>query len=536
MVADITIKDAGWSRTTEVADIEVEDLKGHLSMFDTLSMSAYFDSGIMPLEGSGVLSLRQCAGRTQIVFQHAPGIQYILWGARERDPNAKARYLAQPYRIVIIDHVDGELRGARHFYSPVPITHAEQPLYHCNVPNLNCKGYNGTSVGWICIYRTESYKDLNLAQKIHKSVERASGHEAYNDANMRGTDGTRFYKATFEGKKGLEFLYDPDAWEKKTQKQGWEWTLDADLWIPIKVQDMDHQNAHDPKGKPLTLEWAMMGNYMAYYPSRCPDETQLSLLNKVPRGLATAEEITELFNQAFLKATKEVAPKPKAKKAAAPAKKELEKQVQKQPDIEGIMGNLLTPADDIDAGVPAKNTKPCLHCASPVNTDEEHWVGNDKKTVMCDTCHDTHYLKTDCCDTFKFAGDLFLGPDEKVWCSDHHSQTICGNCGSEYIDDPDLVFEGGCVNCKEGKYCDNCGNKTTDVKNVVAAKPNEDGLLVNHTYVLCMDCFTQIKQCACGLLQPQDTVTQLPGTTENVCESCVKYNEAGAPVYVSIHT
>lgn len=236
--------------------------KDLFSFYTQFSKSAFLDTGLLPVDGTGVLSIRSALNHTQVAYQHAPGKYYINWGATEGDPYAIKYLVAQPYRIVIIDFLDNNLLGARTFYSPYPVTHPNTQLYHVNLPNINCRGYRGNGVGWICLYHNEDLSQYPFNERLVKAIERCSGVEAYNDANMSETDGTRFYQ---EHRPNNRFLYDPKEWEKKTEQDGVDWTLDEDLWIPILVQDFDHQDKHYSDGQPLTFVDALFGNYQAYY-------------------------------------------------------------------------------------------------------------------------------------------------------------------------------------------------------------------------------------------------------------------------------
>jgi hypothetical protein len=235
--------------------------KDIVSFYSNFSAHASFDTGLLPLNGTGVLAIRTAGPHTQLVTQHAPGMYYINWGASEGDRNAKTYFVAQPYRIVIGDFVDGNLLGARMFYSPVPITSPNNVLYHVNLPNINCKGYRGNGVGWICLYLRDDWSSLPFNEKVVRFIERCSGVETYNDANMSETDGPRFYAQHHKP----EYFWNPDAWAEHSEQNGYDWTLDENLLIPVKVTDMDNQGQHDENGQFLTLSMAMLGNYQAYY-------------------------------------------------------------------------------------------------------------------------------------------------------------------------------------------------------------------------------------------------------------------------------
>ena len=253
--------------TVESFNLQQVTDKDIISFYQNFSNSAVFDTGLLPLDGTGVLAIRAAGNHMQITVQHKPGLYYINWGEYEGHAGAQTYNLAQPYRIIIGDFVDGQLLGARMFYSPYPITHPDMPLYHVNLPNINCKGYRGNGVGWICLYLKEDWSHLPLNEKISRFIERCSGVETYNDANMSETDGPRFYQQRYEddSDEDLSYLWNPQKWQEKSLNEGFDWTLNENLWIPVKVQSIDNQGNHDDRGIPLTLAGALLGNYKAYY-------------------------------------------------------------------------------------------------------------------------------------------------------------------------------------------------------------------------------------------------------------------------------
>ena len=234
------------------------------SFYMEFSNYAAFDTGLLPLDGTGLLSIRKAGEYTQVVYQHAPGSYYVNWGAVEGDRNAKKYLLAQPYRIVIIDFKNNTLLGARTFYSKVPATYADVPLYHVNLPNINCKGYRGNAVGWICLYLKEDWSQLPFNERLALALERCSGAETYNDGNMSETDGPRFYEELYSSDQTVSYLWNPRKWEEKTISEGHSWALDAG-WIPVKVESIDSQSMHYTGGQQLTLKMAILGSYQSYY-------------------------------------------------------------------------------------------------------------------------------------------------------------------------------------------------------------------------------------------------------------------------------
>lgn len=267
--------------------------KDIVSFYQTFSQFSSIDTGLLPLDGTGVLAIRSAGPHTQIVTQHAPGMYHINWGAHEGDKHAKTYYVAQPYRIVIGDFENGNLLGARMFYSPIPITSPTNKLYHVNLPNINCRGYRGNGVGWICLYHNDDWSSLPFNEKVTRFIERCSGVETYNDANMSETDGPRFYS-----KKGMpSYLSSPDLWQEKSEEEGYQWTLNPDNWIPVLVKDMDNQGQHDDNGQPLTLAMAMLGNYQAYY----TDTNIPKMYNIISRPdlTLTSDHVANFFKKSF---------------------------------------------------------------------------------------------------------------------------------------------------------------------------------------------------------------------------------------------
>ena len=241
------------------------------SFYLQFSQRSAFDTGLIPLDGTGLLSIRKAGEYTQVAYQHKPGSYYVNWGEREKDPYAQKYLLAQPFRIVVIDFKSNNLLGARTFYSTVPVTHSDVQLYHVNLPNINCKGYRGNGVGWICLYLNEDWSHLPFNERLALALERCSGIESYNDANMDETDGPRFYRAMYEDQEDFSYFWDPSVWQERTLKYGYDWTFTAS-WIPIMVNGIDSQESHSTKSQavPLTFRMALTGTYQAYYNDKMP--------------------------------------------------------------------------------------------------------------------------------------------------------------------------------------------------------------------------------------------------------------------------
>lgn len=268
------------------------------SFYTEFSKYSALDTGLLPVDGTGLLSIRKAGPYTQVAYQHKPGSYYVNWGANEKDPNTRKYLLAQPYRIIIVDFKDNNLLGARTFYSKIPVTYPGVQLYHVNLPNINCKGYRGNGVGWICLYLKEDWSNLPFNERLALAIERCSGVESYNDANMNETDGPRFYSEMYNADTDFNYLWHPSIWEKKTLEEGYEWTLDAP-WIPVMVEGLDSQSKHysGNKAVPLTFKDALVGKYGSYY----HDVSPLKPINSLQRdyGVLPSETIMSYFVQCY---------------------------------------------------------------------------------------------------------------------------------------------------------------------------------------------------------------------------------------------
>jgi len=367
--------------------------KSLIDFFVALKDQVYFETGLLPLDGSGTLSIRQALGHMQVVFQHAPGLYRVIWGNSEGDPEAHTYDLAMPYRIVIGDFVDGEFYGARHFYSVEPITSKEQILFHVNLPNLNCKGYGakvngiGNGVGWICLYHNKpSIKDLNVGQKIANLIDRAGGGEAYNDANMNETDGPRFYEEQYFKEitsdpslniYDFEYLWDPSAWEEKSSSDGFGWTLDPSLWIPVRVKGIDSQDRHcdAPDADFLTVGMAMDGKYRAYYHDA-------------------------MFPKAYQKISRPDLENPDSKDITAGLTKAFNAAVPLQVSTEKPVSNPIIP---INTGFY------CIECKK--NYDEKSFHVESSDGVVCEICLHDYYELCLSCDIHHHYSQLYYYKD-----------------------------------------------------------------------------------------------------------------------------
>jgi hypothetical protein len=400
--------------------------KNIVSFYQNFSHYASLDTGLLPVDGTGLLAIRSAGNHTQVAYQYKPGMYYVNWGAHEGDNNAVSYLVAQPYRIVIIDFVDNNLLGARTFYSPIPATHPGIQLYHVNLPNINCKGYRGNGVGWICLYHNQDWSTMPFNERLARALERCSGIEVYNDANMSETDGPRFYAS----KSKPSYITNPREWEEKSQAEGFEWTIDENLWIPITVKDRDEQGQHyEGEGAiPLTLGDAIVGKYNAYYNDGYHPKPINALTN--PNLQLDASEVTNWFIKAYNSSTTDFVGIDPFLQSQQTRQKIAETQLHKQ--------SLLTSNE------------------TPNNQDED----DDEEGVMCTAC-ESYYSEDDS-----------YSQNDEWWCTDcfNDNFTICVNT-EEYLhnDDDQLFYDEGteeyydlsavkghevCINCSSLHFID----------------------------------------------------------------------------------
>jgi len=415
--AQLTINAGNQSKIEEV------DLS---DFFLSLSEVSFFETGLLPLDGSGVLSIRKSFDRMQVVFQHKPEIYRVIWGQNEGDQEAIHYDLAMPYRIVIGDFLKNEFYGARHFYSISPITNKNQILFHVNLPNLNCKGYGQThaggsvGVGWICLYHNQpSISQLDIGQKISHLLERSGGTEAYNDSNMSETDGPRFYhecytkefceyKGTYNVENDEEFqsysyLWNPEDWEQKSETEGFQWTLDPSIWLPVMVEGLDSQGKHHENGEHLTIGSAMDGKYKAYYTDSEPIKSYQSFSRsdlENPSGKDVLSNIKKAFTNTKHKEIK--------------------------------------PLNQNDPIVPIAGPSFCCYvCKGFYGYD--HCVETDDGHV-CTTCSEVEYETCASCLNIKHFSKLYYSQYEEVFnfhCTDCANVSYCTKCNAFFT-----VLEG----------------------------------------------------------------------------------------------
>lgn len=391
------------------------------SFYVNFSDKALLDTGLLPVDGTGMLAYRKADNHEQIAYQIKPGKYYINWGAHEHDSSARTYYVAQPYRVIIADLLNGNLLGARTFYSPYPITSPSSQLYHVNLPNINCQGYRGNAVGWICLYHTHDISGLPFNEKVSHILQRCSGVETYNDANMSETDGPRFYASHYSKDSSLQHLWDPQAWEDYSESNGYEWTLDPDIWIPVLVTDLDNQGSHDKEGMPLDIQMALLGNYQAYY----SDSLIPKPVNAIVRhGLDyPADKILSMFVKTYADST-EVG----------------------HHSSQDVYSKTLEARETTSLAVQSAKIVSCNFCGNDLDVENESCYSLPDKddSFACDDCFHENYVLIESAGEYFSLENSHLFYDQYIeeWIHEHYidnnyKKVVCSNCSSAYVV-PDL--------------------------------------------------------------------------------------------------
>jgi hypothetical protein len=508
------------------------------TFFSEFSKYAHIDTGLLPLNGTGLLAYRQAANHSQIVIQHEPGVYRIMWGQHEGDSSAKHYFLAQPYRIVIGDIVDGSLLGARMFYSPVPITSPSNPLYHVNLPNINCRGYRNNGVGWVCLYHNEDWSEIPIGDKVTRLMERCSGAEAYNDANMSETDGPRFYAS----KSKPVYLTSPTDWEQKTTEEGHLWTLDPDLWIPILVKDRDNQGQHDDNGVPLTLGMALTGDYRAYYYDNITTKPVNAIAREDKQYPHT--DVFSIVKKAYVQASNN----PKDLQKLDPYAHSII--VRSEYSLTAKSNPLL----DQDEDQPT-----CADCDEP--DTQMHTIYND--SVVCSSCIENYnliypeeeYYHIDDCVWVESKEQYYLSTNSDLRycyeCCEHHIQS---GSTSPVVTKTDDASQYLCLSCAHElaiTKCQICYEKMifhpdyqTDVTELMSVVVDSNAQETqSHISHYCPTCITKVTVCPCGYIRSSGvfqhfeadewSLIALSGSQEETtcCKSCATADENGNIIY-----
>lgn len=547
----ITYSPHSVQRSVKVAGKNVTDDRDAVSFVNQLGKVVPFSTGILP---PGLISYRQAGQHAQIVLAMPPAVNTIMWGAKERDPKAKIYTVAQPWRIAIAELDKGNLLGCRLFYSPTPPVSEDTLLYHSNLPNTNCQGYRGNSVGWVCLYHKEDWSKLSLADIVNRIALRVGGNEAYNDANMPETDGPRFYRQQYVGQFGeqgaakFSFLWNPTDWDARSVAEGFQWTISEDVWIPVQVAGIDSQDSHLTDGVPLTLGMAMNGRAKAYY----YDASPLKLYNQLTR---TETPVTpgllykEIIVPTFVKAPAVNPENMPGNLATIPdeavtldpgdlANKEtvVKNTLINSIDVTTMLGTVSFPIDwKLSAGnFKIKWDKDGLisfaqkaHACSQCQYNEEPTTETPYHGYLCDDCYSSNYAQCfDCGELLCFsieekAKETFVVHGD--WkCTDCAGDMSCPSCHVMRHDSSDFILHDselvGCFECTKHWYCRRCGTKSstkhTKPNVVKQPDPHED---LN----FCDTCIQAITTCeCCNVPKPNPYMRKI--NDQSICTACVK--------------
>lgn len=539
----------------KISDINIQDF------YKNMSVHASIDTGILPVQGSGLLALRSALGYMQTAYVYEPGIWYINWGSRERSTDSKTYALAQPYRVVISDYFEGKVLGSRTLYSTIPIISGDEQLYHVNLPNLVCKGYGqGNCLGWLCLYhRPSDYKET-FPDKLKHMLDRSSGIETYNDGNMSSTDGPRFYQAMYKKShpknyNDYEYLWNPSVWEKKSKTEGFDWTIDDKLWIPIECDSVDEQWCHVEGGLPLTFNRALYGHYSAYYQDKennafkgksktganylLPKKKPFNIITRKGESIP-GKGIFEAFKKSIVTKNhytlfgnfdslqfKEVKGKQKDP-FQSPIQKEYECNSCKKKfpkfDFVKLNKELIKDNDheEVCVGCYAEIIGKCKKCNK--ETLKTSLTNTSLYGDVCIKCIDT--LGT-CvtCNTMKEI-ELLHSSFGVLQCYDCQPVFNCPNCATPYKTLSEIISGEFCNSCGTPAICDSCDHVHNLYDMNIFAKNTHysfspfDGDEVK----MCDECMSHYTICNCKNLTLQHNTTYHENTMSTTCTKCENNN------------
>ncbi len=516
--------------------------------FQEFSNYASIDTGILPLDGSGTLAIRSALGFTQTAYQHAPGIYPVNWGQYEGDREAGTFWLAQPWRIVISDYENNTLLGSKTFYSMSPILHGNEQLYHVNVPNTNCLGYGeGNALGWLCLYHKNQDYSHSFRGKFDNAIERSSGVETYNDSNMSETDGTRFYYHTYQRKhpqnyNDYSYLWDSGSWAKKSETEGFEWTLDPSLWIPVLCDNIDQQANHVDNGVPLSFNRALYGHYAAYYDDNSQGSytsgtgAYAQLPRPKPFNIITRKDTPLDENQIFTHLKSAVMAKGNTLfgnfdqfdfSNGDPFPDPVDGLVKCHICVNEFESSDISTDTSIKVkvckGCYDKEYSACIYCKETFAKIDLGSFGNISN--LCKECIE-HYDNCNSCDAVFETDQMhkLTGEWNCYTCTPTHR---CQACDIEHLS-PEAIFDtelhSFCIECGVAAECTRCG-KTDDLTQMTILQKGNHYLNAFFTDAdelnICHPCSETIQVCSCKSVHPIEVVVQqegLPGTTE--CPSC----------------
>jgi hypothetical protein len=492
MRTTITLTEAGLQK--ELVDQNNTILQttnaNYVDTFKALSYKqAYFETGILPLNGSGVLSIRHALGYKQFVLQVEPGVYPVLF-SKDEGGETTLHHVAMPNRVIIGDFREGQFLGARHFYTQGGVFSEDTPLYHVNLPNLNALGYYGTAVGWICLYHTADTREFNTVEQIRYLLERAGGTEVYNN-NMVNTDGVKIYSS----QEAPEYMFKPEAWEAKTQAEGLDWVNDAP-WLPVLVLNMDAQDKHIYNGMPLTLGMAMKGEYFAYYPDKT-NEAALKPFNRFCR-IDKEDPIFNEIHRAFINSMN--------------CSEDFHKVVDVAPAGVKLTLNQIEPAKDVPLWTSALSGRPIFA--------KDNHVFTVDGPVFCDE-YLLHYGQCKGCNkAYHFSALQVYGEDE-LFCGNCKTIFHCHSCGEAHDDMNNVVEKNWCVVCTDFKSCDACDAKVHPNNAVIVRAKNISDQTQDAEHTLCNVCMHNFRVCgSCGLMRPLEMLVNAKG--EYLCHTtCV---------------
>jgi hypothetical protein len=346
---------------------------------------------------------------------------------------------------------------------------------------------------------------------------------------MSETDGARFY----QHRNKPEYFWNPAEWQEKSNAEGFNWTLDSDLLIPVKVKDMDNQGQHDDNGVELTLGMAMLGNYQAYY----YDEQHTKMYNKVSRSdmELSNKDIANFVKASFASAPVTYTHQQKDnpydftishREQNGSATLDISKLFNLSEEEQSWVCDYCqgTQSSENDTTYDAYDNPVCEDCIENyfvhIKSVDKYYREDDQYLVYVESAdtwfhqqHDTVIECTECSTSHAESGNgiLQLLTVQSKFHKDQDNTMLCSDCFIAYANNNDLEL-GSCMACAKTLITSTGWEstypkvKTIDI-NVI--NPDES---TSHYVSFCDTCAPKFFVCPCGLIKDK-TETQFGSCT-----------------------
>ncbi len=203
--------------------------------------SVSFDTGLIPVSGTGLINLRMDQGEEVAVWQLEPTVQTIVYNGLRRPDRLRRSHdgqgnypadcyykIALPWRLLIGTRFAESAVSVRLLFSDGPITSMDDPLYAPPLPSVSLTGYHEMPIGWVCWHPRLRGESPDLAQAFPRYVK-ALYETVF-------TDGIGTYDGQYYADHGDNMtIKNLDRWAQLTADHDTDWFVEnlKTLFLPI---------------------------------------------------------------------------------------------------------------------------------------------------------------------------------------------------------------------------------------------------------------------------------------------------------------